>query len=57
MPVRLKCKECGRRYYTAKSTKQVKKTDRECQECGGELKICKTGFSAKEDSGGEKDIE
>lgn len=39
MPVRLKCKECGRKYYTAKSLKQVEESDRECQECGGELDI------------------
>ena len=42
MPVRFKCKDCKRKYYTANSPRHVKKKNY-CQECGGELEIIWNG--------------
>lgn len=57
MPVRLKCKECGKRYYTAKTVWQVEESDKECQECEGGLKISKSDSWVDEDGKEEKRAE
>jgi len=43
LPVRFKCKDCKRKYYTANSPRHVKKKEL-CQECGGELEIIWNGL-------------
>ncbi len=55
MAVQLKCDKCRRKYYTAKSLRQVSESENICQECGGELKIM-VDFSGegKQDSSGDK---